>query len=54
MKECLHKPLSIDCDRYCLVWNAVETYKQDIRWEQSELDILNAIQAELEAGIVEI
>lgn len=54
--ECLHhKPLHIDCDRFTYIWNALESMKHSFKdiAEPSELELLDVLQAELEAGIVE-
>ena len=54
--ECdFHKPLDIDCDRFTYIWNALESMKHSFKdiAEPSEVELIDIMQKELEAGIVE-
>jgi hypothetical protein len=50
-----HASLHIDCDRYTWLWLAIERQREE--WkdiaDKEELDMLDAIQKELDSGIVE-
>ena len=50
MRECKHHLLFIDCDRFTMIWNALEHFKQDL--DQEAVDMINDIQKDLEDDIV--
>lgn len=46
-----HIALNVDCERFDYLWYALENFKENC--EQSEIDVIETIQEELWAGIVE-
>ncbi len=55
-QECSHhNPLFVDCDRFNILWYALENFKESIKAvaDKTELDLIEAMQKELWDTVVE-